>query len=46
MSNTTLIMFALPHHVESFDANTKSAITTVQLNTTTKGVATAVVADS
>jgi endo-1,3(4)-beta-glucanase len=46
MTNTTLTMFALPHHVESFDPTTKSAITTIQLNTTTKGVATAVVADS
>jgi hypothetical protein len=46
MTNTSLAMFALPHHVGSFDSNTMSAITTVQLNTTTKGVATAVVADS
>jgi endo-1,3(4)-beta-glucanase len=46
ITNTKLAMFALPHHVESFDASTKSALTTVQLNTTTKGVATAVVADS
>jgi endo-1,3(4)-beta-glucanase len=39
-------MFALPHHVQSFDANTRSLVRTVQLNTTTKGMATAVVADS
>lgn len=46
ISEATLAMFALPHHVESFDLNTMSALTTVQLDTTTKGVATAVVADS
>ena len=46
MANTTLAMFALPHHVESFDSQTNSSLTTVQLDTTTKGVATAVVADS
>jgi len=46
LSNTTLAMFALPHHVESFSPATSSAITTVQLNTTTKGVATAVHTDS
>jgi endo-1,3(4)-beta-glucanase len=44
--NSSLVMYALPHHVQSFDVNTKSHISTVQLNTTTKGVATAVVADS
>ena len=43
-----LVMFALPHHVQSFDTNgpTPSNITSVKLQTTTKGVATAVVADS
>lgn len=46
MTNVTLAMFALPHHVQSFDSSTTSALTTVQLNTTTKGIATAVVADS
>ena len=46
MTNTTLAMFALSHHLESFSPATSSAVTTVQLNTTTKGVATAVVADS
>lgn len=39
-----LIMFALPHHVQSFD--TPQYETTLKLQTTTKGVATAVVADS
>ncbi|KAG0648941.1 glycoside hydrolase [Hyphodiscus hymeniophilus] len=46
ITNTTLMMFALPHHVESFDPKTKSVLTTVELDTTTKGVGTAVVADS
>ncbi|KIW94756.1 uncharacterized protein Z519_04733 [Cladophialophora bantiana CBS 173.52] len=44
-SNTTLLMFALPHHCESFDFNTKSNVTGIQLATTTKGNATAVVGD-
>lgn len=41
-----LLMFALPHHVQSFDAVTASARTTIQLNTTVKGTATAVIGDS
>ena len=41
-----LVMFALPHHLQSFDQNTTSAITPVKLQTTTKGIAAAVVADS
>lgn len=42
-----LIMFALPHHIQSFhvDEHTTSSITSIQLVTTTKGIATAVVAD-
>lgn len=44
--DTTLLMFALPHHVESFDAATRAGITPLQLSTTTKGLGTAVVADS
>ncbi|EXJ90679.1 endo-1,3(4)-beta-glucanase [Capronia coronata CBS 617.96] len=44
-SNATLLMFALPHHVDSFDAITQAAITDLRLSTTTKGNATAVVAD-
>jgi endo-1,3(4)-beta-glucanase len=46
ITDATLMMFALPHHVESFSQITRSALTTVQLNTTTKGLATAVLADS
>jgi endo-1,3(4)-beta-glucanase len=46
MSGTTLAMFALPHHQDSFDDATRARMTGVKLQTTTKGVATAVVADS
>ncbi|KAL9113220.1 MAG: hypothetical protein Q9227_002555 [Pyrenula ochraceoflavens] len=45
-ANTSLLMFALPHHVESFDTATKNAATAVILDTTTKGDATAVMADT
>ncbi len=38
-------MYALPHHTNSFDAATKAAVTGVQLQTTTKGIATAVLAN-
>lgn len=43
-----LIMFALPHHVQSFDRNgpTPQYETALRLQTTTKGLATAVIADS
>jgi endo-1,3(4)-beta-glucanase len=37
-----LVMFALPHHVESFDGETRGRLTTVRLQTPTKGVAVAV----
>ncbi|KAJ4530105.1 endo-1,3-beta glucanase [Exophiala dermatitidis] len=43
--NATLLMFALPHHVDSFDNITQAAVTKLQLSTTTNGNATAVVAD-
>ncbi|KZF24885.1 glycoside hydrolase family 81 protein [Xylona heveae TC161] len=45
-TSNTLLMFALPHHVQSFSSGTKSGVTGIQLQTTTKGIATAVVADS
>ena len=45
-AHTALLMFALPHHTESFSPQTASAATNLQLQTTTKGLATAVVADS
>ncbi|KAL8723083.1 MAG: hypothetical protein Q9225_000554 [Loekoesia sp. 1 TL-2023] len=41
-----LLMFALPHHIESFAGPTPFAKTSLRMQTTTKGVATAVVADS
>ena len=41
----SLLMFALPHHVQSFGIETASRKTSLQLQTTTKGVATAVVAN-
>ncbi|KAJ4303275.1 endo-1,3-beta glucanase [Kalmusia sp. IMI 367209] len=45
VQNQTLLMFALPHHVESFDQASKDALTNIELVTTTKGYAKAVVAD-
>ncbi|KAK0628826.1 glycoside hydrolase family 81 protein [Bombardia bombarda] len=43
---TTLAMFALPHHQTSFDKDTRAKMTNVRLQTTTKGIAVAVMADS
>ncbi|KAF1979499.1 endo-1,3(4)-beta-glucanase 1 precursor [Bimuria novae-zelandiae CBS 107.79] len=45
VQNQTLLMFALPHQVESFDQASKDALTDMELVTTTKGYAKAVVAD-
>jgi endo-1,3(4)-beta-glucanase len=45
-TDTPLIMFALPHHVESFDASTSGRATEIHLRTTTKGNATAVIGDN
>lgn len=45
VTSRPLIMYALPHHVESFDQETRGAMTGIQLTTTTKGAATAVQAD-
>lgn len=44
--NATLLMYALPHHVDSFDDATHKSITPARLQTTTKGMAVGVVADS
>ena len=41
-----LIMFALPHHVASFGGSTGAAKLSIKLQTATKGVARAVLADS
>lgn len=47
LSGAPLLMFSLPHHVQSFDSTTSSSLqTALQLQTTTKGIATAVVADT
>ena len=44
-NNATLLMFALPHHVQSFDENTRGKIQNLTLDTTTKGKAVAVSSD-
>lgn len=43
---TPLLMYALPHHVQSFDASTKDRKTPLSLRTTTKGMATGVIGES
>ena len=43
--NRPLLMFALPHHVQSFDSDTRRTVAGPQLRTTTKGMATAVLSD-
>jgi endo-1,3(4)-beta-glucanase len=45
VQSKTLLMYALPHHVESFDQETRAALTGITLVTTTKGYAQAVLAD-
>ena len=40
-----LLMFALPHHVQSFEGSTAQGVVDVRLQTTTKGVANAVLGD-
>jgi endo-1,3(4)-beta-glucanase len=45
-TSKTLIMFALPHHVQSFDGTTGALKTNITLQTTTKGIATGLLADS
>ncbi|KAI2636634.1 glycoside hydrolase family 81 protein [Xylaria nigripes] len=46
LPNVKLLMYALPHHYESFDSVTAKATSTIKLQTTTKGMAKAVIADS
>jgi endo-1,3(4)-beta-glucanase len=46
VQSRTLLMYALPHHVESFDRETRGALTNIELVTTTKGYAQAILADS
>lgn len=45
VASTPLLMFALPHHVSSFDNSTQSRKIPLQLRTTTKGNATAVIGE-
>ncbi|QIW99261.1 hypothetical protein AMS68_004779 [Peltaster fructicola] len=46
ITDRTLLMFALPHHTTSFSAATSSQLTGIQLMTPTKGMGSAVLADS
>ncbi|TLD09995.1 hypothetical protein PgNI_06667 [Pyricularia grisea] len=46
VQNRRLLMFALPHHVKSFDKRTAEGITNVTLASTTKGIATAYFAEA
>ena len=46
MNGQPLLMYALPHHVQSFDSATASQKSSLRLQTTTKGIATAILADS
>lgn len=45
LTGKPLLMFALPHHVASFDAETAGKLTSIELMTTTKGMAKAIQAD-
>lgn len=45
-NGSPLLMFALPHHVESLAPQTRYGLTGLQLGTTVKGLATAIVGDS
>lgn len=44
-NGSPLMMFALPHHVQSMDATTAAGKTNIRLQTTTKGVATGIIGD-
>lgn len=45
LTENPLLMFALPHHIQSFDSSTTSGVTSIQLQASTKGMATAVIAN-
>jgi endo-1,3(4)-beta-glucanase len=45
IGTSPLLMFALPHHIQSLDPSLLSQITPLKLRTTTKGTATAIWAD-
>lgn len=46
VNNSPLLMMALPHAIQSMDLTTLAGLTTIQLQTTTKGLATGVIGDS
>lgn len=46
VTDRTLLMYALPHHVQTFSNSTSAGLTDLQLVTTTKGYATATRGDS
>ncbi|KAL9030538.1 MAG: hypothetical protein Q9196_001359 [Gyalolechia fulgens] len=45
-NGSPLLMWALPHHIQSMAAETSAGKTTIQLQTTVKGLATGVIGDS
>ncbi|KAL8695266.1 MAG: hypothetical protein Q9218_000164 [Villophora microphyllina] len=45
-NGSPLVMFALPHHVQSMAASTTAGKTAIQLQTAVKGLATAVIGDT
>lgn len=45
VGSSPLLMFVLPHHIQSLDPELKNQVTKLQLRTTTKGTATAIWAD-
>jgi endo-1,3(4)-beta-glucanase len=46
LTSLPLLVYALPHHLQSFDGVSSACKTTMQLQTTTKGIATAVVGNA
>ncbi|KAL8363561.1 hypothetical protein RB601_009361 [Gaeumannomyces tritici] len=46
LTSSPLLMFALPHMVDSFSSATAKGVTSLRLQTTTKGVGTGVLGDS
>ena len=46
LQGQNLLMYALPHHLRSFASSTANKQTALQLQTTTKGIATAILADN
>ena len=46
LTSLPLLMYALPHHVQSFDSTTSHGVKPMYLQTTTKGLARAVLGDS